>query len=306
MKLFKRLSKKQPAGRGNRPSSSSVNSYKYYKNLQDPGRNTTDNKDVVRRADSLKYKLRHVPFYLAVAVIVGCVLWSMTLSSKPKIVIVNENDVSVAPFLRENTDYQQIAGKSFDNSLFSKTKITVNTNKLAEEIRHNLPEATDVTVALPLVGRNPVVYIRVAEPKLVLRTDGKGVFIVDETGKAVMPAQELSSDSSKLLKAYDASGLDIEVGQSAIPLRYMEFLEEVSILLGESSSSKVTEVVFPSQPSEFRITPGKSKYYIKFAIDQDSREQVGRYMAWRKRIYGKGNEPTTYVDVRVPERVYVK
>lgn len=250
--------------------------------------------------------IHNLPAYVAALIIVGSLLYSLVLYPSPKIVIVNNQETAVQPFLRSKDAYEDIVRNQLDNSLLNRTKLTLNTDKAAGEIATELPEATDVSITLPIIGRHPVVYLRIAEPSFVLANES-GSYVIDEQGRAVVATQELPDPDfvKKLVVVNDESGVAIEVGKQAIPKDQVKFINSIKTLLADRGV-KVKKMVLPSVVNELHVYPSKTSYFVKYNFLLDAREQTGKYIALAKQLKKDNVVPSSYVDVRVEERAYVR
>lgn len=292
--------KKTEMPRGRRSSNSEKGPvYSYYNNReQDP--EAKQNRKKPGRLNSAKDFLHSLPGYIAVAVILGCVFYSFGLTTNPKIVIVNDQEQGVQPFLRTPEAYQEAVSSQLAGSIFNRTKLSINTAKTEEAIKQQLPEVGQASITLPIIGRNPVVYLKIAEPAFVLQPEGSAAFVIDNQGRAVVPASELPQLQHDLVRIDDKSGLPIEQGKTVLPTDQIAFLHEVRAQLTAANVS-INHFSLPPEANALRVHPAKAGYYVKFNFLGDAREQTGRYLAVRKKA-----NPQTYIDVRVDDRVYVR
>lgn len=303
MGLFRK--KKKPVGRIVNEQGRG-GTFTYYQNREDSGRSIRGApKAQTLRKPKRRFGLHHLPTYLAVAVIAVSFLYMLTLNTTPKIVVVNEQDETVQSFLRPREVYQDTAQSVLRGSIFNKTKITINTDSVAEKLQESFPEATDIAVTLPLVGRRPVVYMRVAAPVLEL-SGTSGSFVVDEKGRAVVSTADApNADKLSLLKVEDKSGLDIQVGQQALPKEHVEFMKEVQNQL-KASGLNVSGMTLPPLANELYVSVDGLPYYVKFNFLNDAKEQSGTFLAVKQKLDQEGTTPAEYIDVRVAERAYYK
>ncbi len=274
----------------------------YYYRHNDGGSN-----NVAASADQRRPgRWSNVPMYIAGVVIVCCLLYSLLLHTKPKIVIVNDQDTAVQPFLRSKETYQALSETVLASSPMNRTKLTFNTETTAEALQAHIPEATDVSITLPIIGRNPVIYLRIAEPVFVMTT-GTESFVVDERGRAVVPTHDMHDQDflETLLVVNDESGLAVTMGQQAIPKEQVEFITSVQRLLAGKGVA-VAKMVLPTVPNELHVYPKGEKYFVKYNLLLDAREQTGKYLATRQQLARDKAPANSYIDVRVEERVFVR
>ena len=256
-----------------------------------------------QRNDSSSSFLHKLPGYIAALVIFCSFAYSLTLTTNPKVIIVNDQEQAVQAFLRSHETYEEIAQAALKSPL-SRTKLTINTTKIAEDLKPLIPEATDVSITLPLVGRNPVVYIRIAEPALVLDNETGRSYVVDEQGRAVTEGANLQ-ENLELIKVTDKTGVHVNIGEFVLPADHIEFIKQIEYQLNNAKVS-IQMLVLPQRPNEVHVYIKKSKYYAKYNILEDVKEQVGRHLALEKYIRSKNITPKQYIDVRVPDRAYIR
>lgn len=251
-------------------------------------------------------RLQNLPTYMAAIVIIGCLLYTLSLSTTPKIVVVNDQDSAIQPFLRTATSYQTVASQELTSSFLNRTKLTFNTMTVAEALRAQLPEATDISITLPILGRSPVIYMRIAEPAFLLASEA-GIFVVDEQGRAVINYQDMpQTDITKdLLKLTDESGTAIEPGQQAMTKDHVSFIIATMSLLKEKGMG-VEKMVLPAQANELHLYPQGEKYFVKYNFLLDVKEQTGKYLATKTQLRRDASSAKQYIDVRVEDRVYVR
>lgn len=302
MGIFRRRNKDKSSVRRSVAGQGRSANFSYYQNRDDTDRNKRGAKTLERKRS---VNLHHLPSILAVIVIVVCLMYAMTLTDNPKVIIVNQQDEAVQSFLRPQEVYQEAGSSVLKNSLLNKTKITLNTDSVAQKLQEQFPEATDIAVAIPLVGRRPVIYMRVAEPVILLNTPS-GSYVVDEKGRAIVSiADAPNAQNLTLLSVNDQTGLDIQTGQQALPKNDISFISEVKKQL-ESANLKVADVTLPPLANELHVRIDGVPYYVKFNLVGYSREQVGTYLAVKQRLEQDKTTPAEYIDVRVSERAYYK
>ena len=136
---------------------------------------------------------------------------ALTLSDDAKIMSLTDSGGN--SFLHDKSVYQAAANKLLASSIWNRNKITVNTGSVSESMLEQFPELSSVSVTLPLVSKRPVVYVQTAQPALVLAAQN-GSFVIDTTGKALLPADKLPSGSQLSLPLVtDQSGLKAVVNR---------------------------------------------------------------------------------------------
>jgi hypothetical protein len=245
--------------------------------------------------------IRNLPSLIALTAISLSVLYCLGLSTNPKIVISASSPQSIV--LRDKADYQQGAQRILSQSLLSRTKFTVDSAGFEKAFRAEFPEVADVSLALPLVSRRPVVTISTAQPQLILTSQGQA-YVLDKRGTVIMSANELSSSvRSNLAVINDQSGLAVSVGKTVLPTEDIQF---ISTVIAQLRAKQITpeSVTLPKVAHEVDIKPSGQPYYIKFSLDTSAREAAGTYLAVKQKFEQTNTLPSQYIDVRVPGRAY--
>ncbi len=299
-------SRRRPGGRGvddaaqaKRPS---VFSYRASRS------NTSNNlgrseakEEVVRRQNPnaksrLKRALRLVIFLAIAAVVVS----NLLLTSNPKIVLVGATST-----FRDASAYQAAAAQAFADSKFNSNKVTVNAGGIRQSLMQTFPELADVSVSLPLFGRQPVVYLQPSTSRLIVQTSS-GAFILDDTGKAVASGSMVDTlRQAGLPEVHDETQLDIQLGTSVLPSTTVAFITEVVYQL-KARGVVVDSLKLPNTPSELHLRIKDVGYYVKFNTRGDARVEVGSFLALKKYLESQNKIPAEYIDVRVESRAYYK
>lgn len=249
---------------------------------------------------------KRVAAVAAVVLVVALVLNSIFLTRNPTIVVHSQADGSQL-LLRSQDVYQEAARAVLAGSLANTNKITIDTGKVAAELQKQFPELGYVSVVLPVFGRQPVVRVQTVQPALVLASSRTGgVFLVDDSGRAVMEAAAVAASvKQKLPVVQDQSGLALSVGDSALPRGNVSFITEV---VGQLSAKglKVVSMVLPASSSELDVRIEGAPYTVKFNLRGDARVGVGAFLAVKQHLEREGKTPGSYIDVRVDNKAYYR
>ncbi len=252
---------------------------------------------------------KRIPVFIALAIIVICCINILGLNSNAKIIPVtpkNAKDTSQL-FLQNTTIYQEAVSKLFAASVVNKNKLTVDTARITMELQNQFPELQNVSIALPLIGHRPIVYLQPASPVLFLTTQGGGLYILDKSGRAVVGGQEAVTQGNKLHipTVRDNSSVQVKVGQVALPSGNVDFIAQVAGQL-QAKGLVITGMALPAGASELDVNIQGFSYGGRFNMQGDAREQAGAFLAVRQYLTKQHITPGQYVDVRVPERAYYK
>lgn len=278
--------------------------YSYYNNRPS---NRSD-KSLPRRINSKKaidfrYHIRHIPSYIAFLFITGSVLYGFTLTVQPKILIAKE--LTDSGLIRSQYDYQQGIQKILEKSVLNRTKLTLDTVSVSRQIEDEFPEIQNATVSLPFFGRNPIIGLEPAIPRLIYNV-GAHSFVIGSDGRALVSSAEVQKTTASTLPVLtDDGNIQIEQGSIVLPKEYVDFITTVILQLNNKNIS-VKSLHLPAVASELKFNILNKPYYIKFDMSGDARLQSGTFLAVSNRLISDGSSPSEYIDVRVPERAYYK
>jgi len=277
--------------------------FSYYS--QRPSTETQGNKRIKRTAPKTPGSRpwwHYAPSIMALIAIAVSLLYILGLSTNPKVL---QSGGSGKELLRPTSTYQQAAQKQFKSSVLNLSKLTINTSAITDQLQSQFPELADVSIALPLVGRRPIVYVVPSLPAMILKA-GPNNFVINQQGKAIMTLDQLTAVADQHLPIItDQSGLAIKVGQAALPSTYVSF---VATVLGQLQAKKlmVDGLVLPAKSFELDVHISGQAYTIKMNLQNDATQQIGAFLAASQKLAQNNQAPASYFDVRVPGRVYYK
>ena len=245
----------------------------------------------------------HLPTYIAGIALIVCLLYSLGLdTSNPKVVQPSDDK---AALLRDKGTYEQAVRKHLKSSIFNSNKITVNISGITRDMQAEFPELADITITLPFVGRRPVVYVE-PSPPTVLLSSKNGLFVLDNRGRAIISATQLKNLSSfNLPTVSDQSGLSVSLGKGVLPANDVAFITTVIEQL-KAKNITVESITLPTQADQLDVRIAGKPYVIKMNLQNDARQQIGRFIVAKAKLEAESQEPKEYFDVRVEERVYYK
>lgn len=251
-------------------------------------------------ARAVRLRLRRLS--VAAVAIIGIaaaanILW---LSPQPKVIPLGTN---TSAFLHSTAAYQATATKLFAGSVLNRSKLTVNAGGISAGLKHAYPELGVVTVVLPLIGHQPVVYVGPTTAQLRLQTLSGTTYAVDSNGRVLGPA---NSGDASLAPVLDQSGTPVVAGQPVLSSDTVAFIQAVRFQMAQKHVS-IARFTLPAGTSELDMYMNGTPYFVKFNLAGDTAvEQAGTFLAVRHRLTGEGKLPGAYIDVRVPGRAYYK
>jgi hypothetical protein len=239
---------------------------------------------------------------LLTAVLVVINLW---VSRDPAIIPLAGADTREL-FLRPEETYQQAAREIMGASFSNTNKLTFNRAKVAAAMRERFPELQDVSVTLPIIGRQPAVYLQPSRPVLLLKAADGGLYIVYASGRALITASQVSKlEKMGLLLVEDQSGLRVDLGKTVLPSHNVAFITEVAGQL-KAKQIAITAIILPASASELHLRIEGKAYLVKFNLRGDAREEAGAFLAVKQHLERAGKTPEQYIDVRVDNKTYYR
>ncbi len=182
------------------------------------------------------------------------------------------------------------------------TKVTLDTNGIASQMKQKFPELESVVVTVPIVGNRPVIYVAPAHPVLKLET-ASGSYVLSSKGFAYhgdMTDKEIIA----LPQLIDLSGVRPDPGKPFLPLSTVTFALAVQYQLSKASIAVDALMLPQGAPFEFDVRLVGKPYIIKLNLQEDPVVQSGAVVAVVQKLGGA--LPGQYIDVRVPGRAYYK
>lgn len=238
-----------------------------------------------------------LPLLFLLALGLVCVVKVLWLSTTPKVIIVDKSPIA-ASYLQPTSVYAAAAQRLLASSVTNHTKLTADLNGTAKRLQQQFPELAAVSLGVPLISSRPIVYVQVAQPSLIAQT-AHGNYALNATGVALAKMQTTPSSIPMVI---DQSNNAPKPGKQFLPSSTVAFVQTVSYQL-TAAELDVTAFVLPAgSPYELDVRLSGKPYVIKFNLAEQALQQSGAAIAT---IQG-GTAPGSYLDVRVPGRVYYK
>lgn len=250
-----------------------------------------------KRTSSIS-KILNVILFLSILV---SFVYLSSVDTKPVIHI----NSSILP--RDSNVYENAVSSEMNSSLLYKNKLTFNPDKFEENIKNSFPEVDDLTIEIPIIRHRPIVNISLSEPVARLVTNNNN-YILDVEGRALFEESLIDQDfdTSSLVSINDVSNHPVELGKPVLTRQQIQFVKE---LLAQSKAKKtpVDTLVLEPGGSTLEVNFKDSRYIVKFSFYEDVTQSSGAYFAIRKRIDSKEvPNPSQYIDLRIPDRAYIK
>jgi hypothetical protein len=208
--------------------------------------------------------------------------------------------------LRSEETYYQAARSVLGDSFSNTTKLSIDTKRVALALKQQFPELELVSLTLPILGHQPVIYLQPAQPALLLKPATGGAFVLDVSGRVLADVSRLPRlEKLGLAVVEDQSGLSAELGQTALPSDNVSFITEV---IGQLKAKQlvVVSLVLPPGASELDLKLKGKPYFVKFNLRGDARAEAGAFLAVKKHLERQRKTPGSYIDVRVENKAYYR
>lgn len=232
---------------------------------------------------------------VAVIILFLIIGYSLLVSSNPEVKIT-------ASSYHNQQDYKKTVAESL-GSLKNRNKFTFDEQSIAKSLRNKYPEISNVDVELPIFSPVPTFRLSIAEPSFILNSSGR-LYIVSSSGRAITSANGFPNLSS-LVVVNDETGFRTVLGQQVMSHEGILFLNN---LLAQSKKAgvPVSTITLPAKAEELHLRTSDKNYYTKFYLGGDANVEIGQFLAARHSFDSKGTQPSEYLDVRVPGKIYYK
>lgn len=302
IKNSKQTPRQRPSNAGRAPNAYSYSAQRSAR-PDTPGRQQPTTAAHRSKLLTLRFWIKRSGTIVAVIVCVICAISLLSLSDKPRVILLDEGN---AYAFQEAANYEAAAQKHLSSSLWNRNKVTIDTSATAQALKQQFPEISKVSITLPLVGQRPIVYIQANAPAFVMQSIN-GTFVLDASGTSLIARDGVPEPVANDLPVItDQSGNRAVSGKQVISRSNAEFIQTVLTSLTQKKLI-VESLVLPAghvQQLDVRIS-GKP-FIIKFDMHDGGgvRQQIGSYLALQKMLDDQSKTPSQYIDVRVLGRAY--
>ncbi|HEY4964012.1 MAG TPA: hypothetical protein VIH90_04920 [Candidatus Saccharimonadales bacterium] len=305
MSLLKKKQQIRTRNRAPEEASKKVSAYTYHNSRSEL--DEVEERDIRRSTPQSQNKdfwLSRFGFIILIIVSVVCLFNILQLSSKPKITYLGNSTNSTLYKLYEPA-FVLNSSKLFNESLLNHNKITVNTKHITDVLESEFPEFSNISITLPLINHNPIIYLTPATPAAILENPS-GQYLISQQGTAMLFGYKDANGFSYLNLPIitDQSGIEIKLGKPALTSQNISFIQTISAQLAARQDT-VTAMTLPSNSSEIDVNLSGKPYYVKFNLeDNNPKLEAGSFLATESYLKGHNITPSKYVDVRAQGRVY--
>jgi hypothetical protein len=283
------------------PPTSNANFFSYHASRAGDANAPRSREEAPVRRGSYAFQWKHIPTILAGIAILVSILYTMTLGNRVTIKTLGQK----TPLLRDQKVYQEEADRIFNNSILSKTKLTINTQKFEEEMKQQFPELGVVSMTVPIMGRSPLVELISEKPALLI-TSQDGIFVLNQNGKAIARLKDVPGVASlNLATVNDETNIPIKVGKGVLSSQDVTFITSL-VYQFSAKGITVSNIKLPPEAAELRVEIVGQKYFIKFNLLNDPRISAGQFIAAYNKIRAEKGTVNEYIDARVEEKIFYK
>ncbi len=238
-------------------------------------------------------------FWLLMCLVVVCILKLLWLNTNPRVVVIGKNSISAA-YVQPSSVYASAAHKLLASSITSHTKLTADLTGTARRLEQQFPELQHVVLNVPIASSRPVMYVEIAQPSLVLRTQ-YGSYVLNNAGVVLA---RLHSVPTHMPLVIDQATAPPQLGKQYLPSSTVTFVQTVAYQFAVKRLTISAFTLPVGAPYELDVRLSGKSYIIRFNLEQDPLVQSGAAIATIQQLAGR--DPRLYLDVRVPGRVYYK
>lgn len=232
---------------------------------------------------------------LLLGLILAAIAYSLIVSPSPKLELNSDA-------YHSGSTYEQVASKLFKD-FKNRNKLTLDEKNITASLQKQFPEISTATIDLPLFGQTPKLTLNIANPSFFLNSQGIN-YVVDSKGVAVGSSADLPQIKG-LTTIIDQTGFSSQAGSPVLSAQSVNFINVV-ISQGQHAKVPIASLTLPPLAQELDLRTTDRSYFVKFYLSGDALVQAGQFLAARHQFDQTNNQPSQYLDVRVPGKIYYK
>lgn len=244
--------------------------------------------------------VRRLAVVMALFAVLAVGIYNLLLSPEPSVRFVGSQ--ASQSLLRSAAEYQRATADLLRSSIWNRTKFTVQSDSLADELQKKFPEIQNARVSIPVVGHTVNVSITPITPAMLYQSGGK-TYVLNERGRVTGLGTDEAAKNAILVR--DSSNASVAIGSQALSQSNITYLLELQHQLA-AKNIKITEVELPVGSQSAYVRIDTKPYMIKFSFQEDVVRQAGAFLAAYDHMNQTNTNPSEYVDVRVGERVFFR
>jgi hypothetical protein len=232
---------------------------------------------------------------IIILALLALLLYGLFVNDNPKVEVNSEVYHSVNAY--------KAAAHKYLSSVKNRNKITFNEQSIVAAMQKQFPEILNASVELPVMAETPVVHIDIANPSFILKS-GASSYVVASNGVAVATVDQLPSVKN-LSVVTDQSGFNAHASQQVMTAASVEFINDLIVQMKHANVT-IDQIVLPPLAQELYLRAAGKPYFVKFYLGGDVKQQVGQFLAAIHQFDATNTQPSEYLDVRVPGKVFYK
>lgn len=204
-------------------------------------------------------------------------------------------------------NYQDKINNIYDQSILNRTKLTINKDKIVGQIGNDLPELENVKILTGLLQHRALVEYRTADPALLLQSQGE-TYPVSVHGKVLcnINDKQQSQQIDNFPVVIDNSQRETGKGGAALTTVQVNYVREIYLQAKNKGTTLDTLELMANGVEIHAKFSDNPSYFVKFSIETNARQSIGTYFAVKEKLTDSGETPKEYIDVRVPEKAFVR
>lgn len=265
------------------------------------GRSELSDEGVNTRKDNSRFGIKMLPSLAALFLLVIGILYAIRLSPSVQLETSTGEE-----FTADKVAIQQTASDYIKSSLLNQTKLTFNEQKLEQKLTESFPGFQSIKVKTYPFHQKASVVIEFSQPAIRL-SNGTNVYIVSGDGTVLSDSSKNKPDfdTSTLPLVQDQTGITYTVGKPALTAAQADYIKEVAYQANAKNLAVETMILIPGGV-ELDVRYGGLPYFVKYNFFENARKSSGTFLAMKEQLDRSGSLPAEYIDVRIPERAYVK
>ena len=262
------------------------------------------------------FSWRKVPLLLAVLIIVGVGAYALRLTPDSTVRFSGQyyeqatgRTEQLPTVIWDSAEYKAVSDALMRESILSRTKLTMRTDRFADKFLAEFPEVGAVEVRLQVFDDRPSVTVIPRTPRYVLEDGRRGgeSLLVDERGIAMARFDgRLKLDDLVIINDFVAD--DDELGAQVLPLDTIAFIEGLlyQMIQQYDVDESAIVVALPALANEVHLQLPDDDFIGKFDVTKPVREQAGVFIATRNSLAEEDITPDEYIDARVEGRAFYR
>lgn len=232
---------------------------------------------------------------IVLVILISGLVYAMVVQPSPTLTL---NETSY----HAKTTYLAVSEELF-SKVGNRNKLTLNEQGIIRQLQKEFPEISAGSVELPLFSQRPRVGLTISSPAFSLKSQS-GIYVVDEQGVAVAKTSNLPGIKN-LQMINDQANFIIKPGKQVLSANSVDFIKTV-IAECRRGGVELASLSLPPRAQELDVVAKDKPYFVKFYLGGNALVQSGQFLAARHQFEASGVEPGSYLDVRVPGKIFYK